>query len=177
MADYLRSLSQLALRLDLGRPRGSPASLGYISLAKLMRGSPARGLVLVRLYLTRTRLSVPTIQFLLASMPHHGGWMEAEPWLGWRPPGERCGQRGRRKIGERGRRLGKKDLTCRVHMSVSIACNPGRHHRIPGAPNMSRVQTRPGLTSSGYDRPGFGVQGLICLTSMSLKFRMDFFLY
>jgi hypothetical protein len=37
------------------------------------------------------------------------------------------------------RRLGKKDLTSRTHLSVRVPCNPGRESCIPGVPNNSKV--------------------------------------
>ena len=42
---------------------------------------------------------------------------------------------------------------------------------------MSRVRFRPGLLSSGFKRPGFGVQGSNRPTSTSSGFKMDFFLF
>jgi hypothetical protein len=53
--------------------------------------------------------------------------------------------------GESERDWGKEmDMTCGPTSSVKLACYPGRDSDIPGEPNRSKVENRPGFDSLRY---------------------------
>jgi hypothetical protein len=69
------------------------------------------------------------------------------------------------------------NMTCGSKLSVREARYPVQDYSIPGVPNRSRVQNRPGIVSLGYRFPGLGVQGSFRSTSASLGFVLDFSLF
>jgi hypothetical protein len=66
-------------------------------------------------------------------------------------------------------------MTCGSKLSVRASSFPGRDYIIHGTPNRYRVQNRPGSISWECQLLGFKVRGLIYLSSINLRFVLDFF--